>query len=223
MPYVVIQFNKCSIYSKILSGEINCFVQQVTAILLYLIYFHDVIYDGVNCIMLSISFIKIIVSILLSADRKMKLMLDGLCWFNSINCLTENDLPESDCMDMQIAKGWSLLWECASQSLCTGIRQRFCQKTPFCQHFQHSLLCRRKRDELLFCFRNTSLHQLLVCRHASGADADNQTGHSVVSQQSTMRVFAIVLFLWSEFKRNQYVHCLCCSVSNRCRSYLYGC
>lgn len=198
-------------------------MQQITAILLRLIYSCCVIYDGVNCIMLSISFIKSLFFILLSADRKMKAMLGGLCWFNSINCLTESDLSEPECMDIQMAKEWSLLWECASQSLCAGVRQRFCRQTHFCQHFQHSLLCRRKRDELLFCFRNSSLHQLLICRHASGADADNQIGQSVVSQQSTMRVFAIVLFLLSEFKRNQYVHCLCCSVSNRCRSYLYGC
>jgi hypothetical protein len=164
-----------------------------------------------------------LILILLSIDRKIKAMLDDLCWFNSVNELAENNLPEAECMDTQMAQSWSCLWDCAGEALCVSVRQRFHRLARFCSRFPHSLLSLRKRAELAFSFRNSSLHQLLVCRHASGADADHQNDQYVVSSKSTMRVIAIVLFLLPESMRNRYVHCLCCCLSNRCGPYLHGC
>jgi len=166
--------------------------------------------------------IKHILFVLLSLDRKMKTMLDDVCWFNAINSLTETDSDESECMDTQMAKEWSQLWDCAGETLCASIRQPFHRDEHFAPHFQNAGLNVRKREELVFSFRNSNLYQLLVCRHAGGSDSDSQAKKFVISAQSTMRVFAIVLFLLSEFKRMHYVHCLCCSLSNRRRSYLYG-
>jgi len=167
--------------------------------------------------------IKQMLFILLSLDRKIKTMLDGLCWFNAVNSLTEIEADEPECMDTQMAREWSQLWDCAGQTLCASIQQPFPYQAHSGSHIQDTGLNCRKREELVFSFRNSNLYQLLVCRHAGGSDSESPVKKSVISAQSTMRVFAIVLFLWSEFKRMHYVYCLCCSLSNRRRSYLYGC
>ncbi|TQO04458.1 UNVERIFIED_ORG: hypothetical protein FHU01_4782 [Citrobacter freundii] len=167
--------------------------------------------------------IKSLLLILLSCDRKIKRMLDYFCWFNSVNDLAENDIAEQECMDTQMAREWSSLWDCASEAIGASVRQRCHRPARFGLHFPQALLCRRKRDELAFSFRNSSLHQLLVCRHASGADGESQVYQFVSPIQSTMRTFAIVLFLLPESTRNHYVHCLCCSLSDRRCSYLHGC
>lgn len=169
--------------------------------------------------------IQNITLILLSTDRKIKSVLDDLCWFNSVGDLTENDIAEPECFDIQIAHSWSCLWDCASEALYASLRPRSHHAARFSLHYPHVQLWRRKRDELAFCFRNSNLHQLLVCRHASGADGDAHGWAFFVSSQSTMRVIAIVLFLLSELstRRIRYVHRLCCCLSNRRGSYLYGC
>ncbi|MFU0968077.1 hypothetical protein [Kluyvera ascorbata] len=167
--------------------------------------------------------IKRLFLILLSVDCKIKTMLDGLCWFNSVNALAENDIPDAECMDIQMAQSWSCLWDCAGEALCVSVRQRCHRLARFCAYFPHALLRRRKCAELAFSFRNSSLHQLLVCRHASGSDGDNHIYQYAVHAQSTMRVLAIVLFLLPESKRIRYVHCLCCGLSNGGGPYLYGC
>jgi len=166
--------------------------------------------------------IKHIIFVLLSLDRKIKTMLDNLCWFNAVNRLTESDADEAECMDSQMAKEWSQLWDCAGQTLCASIQQPFHHQGHSGPHIQDTGLNCRKREELVFSFRNSNLYQLLVCRHAGGSDSEDQA-KTLLFAQSTMRVFAIVLFLWSEFKRMHYVHCLCCCLSNWRRSYLYGC
>ncbi len=166
--------------------------------------------------------IKSIVLILLSIDLKIKTMLDELCWFNSVNALAENEDIEQECMDTQMAESWSCLWDCAGEALCVSVCQRCHRLARFNLRFPQVLLCRRKRDELAFSFRNSSLHQLLVCRHTSGADAEHHIFQHVSPTQSTMRFLAIVLFLLPESKGNHYVHCLRCCLSNRRGSYLYG-
>ena len=83
------------------------------------------------------------------------------------------------------------------------------------RQFPQVLLCSRKRDELTFSFRISSLHQLVVCRHASGADSDGVVNNQICLSQSTMRALAIVLFLLPEStRRMRYVHCLCCCLPN---------
>ncbi|MCS3432490.1 hypothetical protein [Klebsiella sp. BIGb0407] len=151
----------------------------------------------------------------------MKTMLDDLCWFNAVNSLAESEADEAECMDTQMAKQWSQLWDCAGQTLCASIRRPFHHQQHLCPHVRDTGLNSRKREELVFSFRNSNLYQLLVCRHAGGSDSESQFKHKLFAQ-STMRVFAIVLFLWSEFKRMHYVYCLCCSMSHRRRAYLYG-
>ena len=167
--------------------------------------------------------IKQMLFVLLSLDRKMKTMLDNLCWFNAVNNLNESEVDDAECMDTQMAKEWSQLWDCAGQTLCASIQRPFHYQQHSGLPVQDSGLNCRKREELVFSFRNSNLYQLLVCRHAGGSDSEGPAKKFALSAQSTMRVFAIVLFLWSEFKRMHYVHCLCCCLSNWRRSYLYGC
>lgn len=166
--------------------------------------------------------IKHMLFILLSIDRKIKTMLDNLCWFNAMNNLAESDIAESECIDTQMAKEWSQLWDCAGRTLYASIQKPFYHHVHSGFQAQKTGLNGRKREELVFSFRNSNLYQLLVCRHASGSDSEEQA-EKFIAAQSTMRVFAIVLFLWSEFKRIHYVYCVCCSLPNRRRPYLYGC
>ncbi|WP_300003754.1 hypothetical protein [uncultured Cedecea sp.] len=121
-------------------------------------------------------------------------MLDNLCWFNAVNSLAESDAVEAECMDIQMAKEWSQLWDCAGQTLCASIQQPFHHQSHAGSQVQEPGLNSRKREELVFSFRNSNLYQLLVCRHAGGSDSEGWAKKLVLSAQSTMRVFAIVLF-----------------------------
>ncbi|QRF10364.1 hypothetical protein [Klebsiella africana] len=168
--------------------------------------------------------LKSITLILLSADSKIKVMLADLCWFNSVNDLVESDITSTSCAESQITQKWSQLWDCAGQALCSGFSQSGDMKRYAHRQFPQVLLCSRKRDELAFSFRISSLHQLVVCRHASGADGDSVVNYPIYFSQSTMRVFAIVLFLSPEStRRMRYVHYLCSCLPNGCSPYLYGC
>lgn len=124
--------------------------------------------------------VKQMLFILLSIDRKMKTMLDDLCWFNSVNSLAEAD-TEEECLDIQMAKEWSQLWDCAGQTLCDSIRQQLHHQEHSNLHIQHNGLGCRKREELVFSFRNSNLYQLLVCRHAGGSDSESQAKKFVIS------------------------------------------
>jgi len=134
-----------------------------------------IIHNGVSQTMLNTIIIKQVLFILLSLDRKVKAMLDDLCWFNAANCLTEPDDEQPECLDMQMAKEWSQLWDCAGQSLCATVRQPFHHQQHISLGFQQPGIGSRKREELVFSFRNSNLYQLLVCRHAGGSDSEGHT------------------------------------------------
>ncbi|PXW40525.1 hypothetical protein DET57_11775 [Klebsiella oxytoca] len=168
--------------------------------------------------------LKSITLILLSIDSKIKVMLADSCWFNSVNDLAESDIAPVLCAESQITQNWSQLWDCAGQALCSGFSQSGQKEGLSRRLLPQGLLCSRKRDELAFSFRISSLHQLVVCRHASGADSDSVANKLIYLSQSTMRVFAIVLFLLPEStRRMRYVHCLCSRLPNGRSPYLYGC
>ncbi|WP_233596219.1 oligogalacturonate-specific porin KdgM family protein [Citrobacter braakii] len=159
--------------------------------------------------------LKSMTLILLSIDSKIKIILADSCWFNSVNDLVEIDITPTSCTENLITQKWSLLWDCAGQALCSGFRQSCEMKRYAHRQFPQVLLCSRKRDELTFSFRISSLHQLVVCRHASGADSDRVVNNQICLSQSTMRALAIVLFLLPEStRRMRYVHCLCCCLLN---------
>ena len=168
--------------------------------------------------------LKSMTLILLSIDSKIKVMLADSCWFNSVNDLAESDIAPAPCDEIQITQKWSQLWDCAGQALCSGFSQAV-QKEGHCRRLlPQALLCSRKRYELAFSFRISSLHQLVVCRHASGADSDSVANNPICFSQSTMRILAIVLFLSPEStRRMRYVHCLCSCLPNGRGPYLYGC
>lgn len=138
--------------------------------------------------------LKSMTLILLSIDSKIKVILADSCWFNSVNDLVEIDITPTSCAENLITQKWSLLWDCAGQALCSGFRQSCEMKRYAHRQFPQVLLCSRKRDELTFSFRISSLHQLVVCRHASGADSDGVVNNQICLSQSTMRALAIVLF-----------------------------
>lgn len=117
--------------------------------------------------------IKQMLFILLSLDRKIKTVLDDLCWFNAVNSLTEIEADEPECMDTQMAREWSQLWDCAGQTLCASIQKPFPYQEHSGSHIQDTGLNCRKREELVFSFRNSNLYQLLVCRHAGGSDSES--------------------------------------------------
>lgn len=107
---------------------------------------------------------------LLSRDNKGNVALDDICWLNSPDDLSDVDLFSADCPHYQMSQEWSRLWDCTGQVLRARFhrhKQRLAAISPSpCQR----VLCCRKRDELRFSFRISSLRQLIACRHASGAD-----------------------------------------------------
>jgi hypothetical protein len=168
--------------------------------------------------------LKSMTLILLSIDSKIKVMLADSCWFNSVNDLAKSDIAPVPGAESQITQKWSQLWDCAGQALCSGFSRPGQKKGRSRRLLPQALLCSRKRDELVFSFRISSLHQLVVCRHASCADSDSVVNNLIYLPQSTMRVFAIVLFLLPEStRRMRYVHCLCSRLPNGRSPYLYGC
>lgn len=61
--------------------------------------------------------LKSMTLILLSIDRKIKVILADSCWFNSVNDLVEIDITPTSCAENLITQKWSLLWDCAGQAL----------------------------------------------------------------------------------------------------------
>lgn len=154
-----------------------------------------IIHDEVSQTMLNTVIIKQMLFILLSLDRKIKAMLDGLCWFNAANCLTEPHEDQPECMDMQMAKEWSQLWDCAGQTLYASLRQPFDYQQHTGPRLQQSGLCCRKREELVFSFRNSNLYQLLVCRHAGGSDSESHTQQLIISAKHNARLRHCAFFI----------------------------
>jgi len=141
------------------------------------------------------------VAFLLSIDSKIKALLDNACWFNSLQDLTTNNTPDDgDDMDAQMAQNWSSLWDCAGQALHINIEHHFYLVNPSAQPASPSTLGCRKRTELTFCSRNTSLHQLVLCRHASGSDGDHLPAYPSLFIKHNAR-FRHCAFLLSELIR----------------------
>lgn len=119
-------------------------------------------------------FIKLImksVALLLALDGKIKVMLNDVCWFNSVTDLAVNSLPVEECLDIQMAQHWSSLWDCAAQALHPETDRHFYVSPGVAQPQQPvAALGHRKRAELAFSPHNSSLHQQVLCRHASGSD-----------------------------------------------------
>lgn len=119
-----------------------------------------------------ILFFITLAAFLLLLDNNVKAALDDICWLNSPDDLAESELSTDDCPDTQIALEWSRLWDCAGLALQSGVRRQVSQVIKSRHRVRQRLLFLRKRDELGFSFRISSLHQLMACRHASGADGD---------------------------------------------------
>jgi hypothetical protein len=161
---------------------------------------------------------------LLMFGGRARVWLNNSCWFNSVSELEKDDSVYSDSLDNVCVVNWSRLW-CSAEDLYHSLRH---------PHFpllkaRHSVvrprrLAIRKRYELAFLFRISSLHQLLMCLHASG-DCGDASMQETVLPRSTMRFSAIVLFLLPQFSliRSCYVYRLCCSLSYGRSPYLHGC
>lgn len=131
---------------------------------------------------------------LLSRDNKGNVALDDICWLNSPDDLSDVDLFSADCPHYQMSQEWSRLWDCTGQALRARFhrhKQRLAAISPSpCQR----VLCCRKRDELRFSFRISSLRQLIACRHASGADC-HHAGQPVSSTKHNARFRHCAFFL----------------------------
>ena len=169
-------------------------------------------------------FLKASFIFLLSLDSKSRAFLSKICWFVPITSLEKDETDPHQQSDIDISANWSRLWHSAQKlyvSICSSSSEKIENKG---RNKPSISLHTRKIYELLFLFLASSLRQLMTCRHTSGAPGDiRQSG--LIPLKSTMRVFAIVLFLFSElnFLRSCYVYSLCRSMSHRCRPYLYGC
>jgi hypothetical protein len=159
----------------------------------------------------------------LFCDSAVRAWLSKICWFTSVPSLEKDDAIIHDALDENTAVGWAQLWSSAGK-LCPSLYRPAAPLIKVLYHAGYAArLHSRKRDELAFLFRISSLRQLMACHHASGA-SDDAAFRLMVSPQSTMRAFAIVLFLLPESDpvRSFYVYCLRRRLSDRHRSYLYG-
>lgn len=161
---------------------------------------------------------------LLSASNKVRICLNNSCWFNVVNELEKDTSVYSECIDNEFAANWSRLWCSAGKlynELCHGHAQLLKTQRAVSRPCRLAI---RKRYELAFLFRISSLHQLMICLHASG-DSGDTAMQQVVLPRSTMRFSAIVLFLLPQFSpiRRCYVYRLCCSLPDGRRPYLHGC
>ncbi|NIF31230.1 hypothetical protein F3J29_03635 [Enterobacter sp. Cy-643] len=168
-----------------------------------------------------ITFVRTMLSMFGSRAR---VWLNNSCWFNSVSELEKDDAVYSDSLDNVCAVNWSRLWRSAGD-LYHSLRY---SHSPFLKK-EHTAarprrLAVRKRYELSFLCRISSLHQLMMCLHAGG-DAGDAAMLAAVRSQSTMRFSAIVLFLLPFFSqiRSCYVYRLCCSLPYGRRPYLHGC
>lgn len=135
---------------------------------------------------------------LLGKFSSVKLLLSGLCCFNSVQSLSEADENTQENSEDEFSGGWSRLWDCAGESLFTSnkrlpIPHVACTvKTSI-----HARLVAQLRHELAFSFTTRSVHQLLVCQRLSGESDANSDSHKSLFYclKSTMRLIAIVLFL----------------------------
>ncbi|WP_318373134.1 hypothetical protein [Enterobacter sp.] len=159
----------------------------------------------------------------LFCDSAVRAWLSKICWFTSVPSLEKDDAIIHDALDENTAVGWAQLWSSAGK-LCASVYRPIARLIKITHRASYAArLHSRKRDELAFLFRISSLRQLMACHHASGA-SDDAAFRLLVSPQSTMRAFAIVLFLLPESDpvRSFYVYCLRRRLPDRHRSYLYG-
>ena len=170
-----------------------------------------------------IRFFSMMTACLLSADSKARAWLNSVCWFTSLSALAKDDAPLTQDADDEIVASWTQVW-CSVGKLC---HPGAYPSAPPANTQRHTGVIVRlrshKRGELVFLSRISHLHQLMMCRHASG-EADDAAFPFPVLLQSTMRPFAIVLFLLPEKAplRSGYVYCLCRGLPYRGGPYLYG-
>ena len=160
---------------------------------------------------------------LLSADSKIRVLLNNICWFNSLSDLTTEEKRLNKGEEEEIIANWVQLWRCAGK-LC---RRRASPAAPSAKA-RHSTRCpvrlrSHKRDELAFLFRTSSLHQLVMCHHAGGEAGDHAFPLLPLTAKHNAP-FRHCAFLLPEPDpiRSGYVYCLCRSLSDRRRPYLYG-
>lgn len=129
----------------------------------------------------------------LFCDSAVRAWLRKICWFTSVPSLEKDDAVIHDALDENTVVGWAQLWSSAGK-LCASVYRPAAPLIKMSHHLGYAARPhRRKRHELAFLFRISSLHQRMACHHASGA-SDDAAFRLLVSPQSTMRAFAIVLF-----------------------------
>ncbi|NIF46840.1 hypothetical protein F3J28_03540 [Enterobacter sp. Ap-1006] len=130
---------------------------------------------------------------LLMLGNKARVWLNNSCWFNSVSELEKDDAVYFDSLDNACVVNWSRLW-CSAGALYHSLRY---SHPPLLKRGHRVArphrLAVRKRYELSFLCRISSLHQLMKCLHAGG-DAGDAAMLAAVRSQSTMRFSAIVLF-----------------------------
>lgn len=127
---------------------------------------------------------------LLSIDGRIRTLLNNICWFTSINALEDDASFESD---EDAFLNWAQVW-CSARKLCVSV-YRPTKPVKARRRAAHSTrLHSRKRYELAFLCRISSLHQLRACHHASGELDDAASSISVFSE-STMRSCHCAFFI----------------------------
>lgn len=135
---------------------------------------------------------------LLMLGSKARVFLNNGCWFNAVSELEKDTSIYSDSLDSECMANWIKLWHSAGR-LYHGLyhpNASLLKALPV--EMRPRRLAVRKRYELAFLFRISSLHQLMMCLHASGDSGDAAMQVSL-RPQSTMRCSAIVLFLLPSF------------------------
>lgn len=143
------------------------------------------------------SFFKACYLILLSCDGRVKALLSKICWFVPVSSLEKDESEQVDQFENDFSVNWSQLW-LSAQKLYTAVfdseQSKLERKSCAKPMIALSII---KRYELLFLFLISSLRHLMTCRHSSGAPG-NMAHLFLLPFKSTMRVFAIVLFLLPE-------------------------
>ncbi|WP_146000989.1 hypothetical protein [Chimaeribacter californicus] len=127
------------------------------------------------------------------ADSRIRALLNSICWFTSLSALTEEESPVNKDAEEDIAASWTQLWGSAGK-LCLPASSPVAPPAKAQRNTGHPVRLRsHKRDELDFLFLISSLHHLMMCRHASG-EADDAALPFSVLLQSTMRLSPLCFF-----------------------------
>jgi len=138
-------------------------------------------------------------------------ILSEFCCFNSIKQLAQDADFEQETEQDALLMTWSQLWDCAGQHFFAPPRKR--QHSPAHYHRDNLIqthLGAQLRHVMGFARQAHGLEQRLLCGHLTGASEEPRIALLPHNGRlpSTMRITAIVLFLFLNFRKKEGLPCL---------------